>query len=168
MTTAILATLIALVAVSSAFADRSVEARISWLQERSKVHHYICRHGAHKTQRFHCLATGWTNRELKEAQQEKYNRDWTKPPEPYLSIARCEQGSSTGLWGVNWAAYSESYEGAFGFLHSTWRQYRSSWMATTANRATAREQLIVAKKLVATFHGYSSWPACHIKLGLPG
>lgn len=129
-------------------------------------HQYVCKHGAHETKTFHCKALVWTKKELRQAEQEKYNRDWGKPPEPYYSLALCEQRDENGLWGVNWSAYSQSYEGGFGFTHATWRQYREPWMPTRADWATIREQVIVAKKLHATFGNYSSWPACHIKLGL--
>lgn len=149
---------------NAATTSRSVEQRITWLDQRRAVHQYICRHGHHKTQRFHCLALGWTLRELREARAEKQKRD-NRVPEPYLSIARCENRGN-GAGGVNWTAYNSVYEGGYGFLHSTWRQYRLPWMPARADWATPREQTIVAQRLHATFGNYSSWPACHLKLGL--
>lgn len=94
--------------------------------------------------------------------------EWAEPPYPFAQIARCEQRSLSGLHGVNWAAYSQSYEGAYGFLHETWDRYAPAWMPSGAHLATPRQQTIVARILVSTFNGYSSWPACHRRLGLPG
>lgn len=144
---------------------RSVEVRIAWLTERVAHHQYVCLHGRRRAQAFSCAALKWTRRELREALAEKHRRDWSEPPEPYLSIGRCEQHSRTQPWGIQWDAFSRSYEGAYGFLHSTWRENRSPWMAVTANLAPPRQQLIVAKRLHAKY-GWSPWPACHIKLNL--
>lgn len=93
---------------------------------------------------------------------------WAAPPEPFLSIARCEQPSRSGLHGVEWQAYSTSYEGGYGFAHTTWDGYKPAGYPENANQATVRQQTDVARILVARFGGYSSWPACHLRLGLPG
>lgn len=94
-------------------------------------------------------------------------REWAAPPEPFLSIARCENRGD-GLYGVNWDLYNRKYEGAYGFLHSTWDAYKPAGFPDSASTATIRQQTDVARILVRTFGGYSSWPACHIRLGLPG
>lgn len=91
-----------------------------------------------------------------------------------LRIARCETGGINGgrpLWAHR--ARSEhrglDYEGSLGFLETTWDKYR--WQVRplppdAAWKATPAEQLAVARVLVRTFHGYSSWPACSRRLGL--
>ncbi len=161
-------TLIILAYAAQTTSARTVEQRISWLEHRQAVHRYICRHGAHATKRFHCKALRWTTRELYEAKEEKRRRDYTVPAWPWLAIAHCENRTGPRLDQVNWTAYNGTYEGAYGFLHSTWRQFRLPWMPARADWATPREQTIVAMRLRDTFGGYSSWPACHVKLGLPG
>jgi len=115
-------------------------------------------------------ATEWRDR-AKDARLElaRWKREqWAAPPEPFLSIARCEQPSRSGLHGVNWQAYSASYEGGYGFAHSTWDGYKPAGYPENANQASVKQQTDVAMILRASFHGYSSWPACHIRLGLPG
>lgn len=93
--------------------------------------------------------------------------EYADPPEPLLSIAKCETG------GINngrplWTHHNSTYAGAYGFRHSTWTQYRYPGYPRFASQATPRQQTRVAQRLVATFGGYSSWPACHRRLGLPG
>lgn len=118
------------------------------------------------TLKFEIAALGWTKRELSEAITEKHVRDWTVPVWPWLNLAHCEQGTgAVAVENIAWNAYSTSYEGAYGFLHSTWRENRLPWMALTANLATPREQTIVAMRLQRRY-GWSPWPSCHIKLGL--
>ncbi|MEK9810290.1 MAG: hypothetical protein VW362_07560 [Candidatus Nanopelagicales bacterium] len=91
-----------------------------------------------------------------------------------LRIARCETGGINDgrpLW--THRARSEhpglDYEGSLGFLETTWDKYR--WQVRplppdAAWKATPAEQLAVARVLVRTFGGYSSWPACSRRLGL--
>ncbi len=91
-----------------------------------------------------------------------------------LRIARCETGGINDgrpLW--THRARSEhpglDYEGSLGFLETTWDRFR--WQVRplppdAAWKATPAEQLAVARVLVRTFGGYSSWPACSRRLGL--
>lgn len=91
-----------------------------------------------------------------------------------LRIARCETGGINDgrpLW--THRARSEhaglDYEGALGFLETTWDRFR--WQVKprppdAAWKATPAEQLAVARVLVRTFRGYSSWPACSRRMGL--
>lgn len=86
-----------------------------------------------------------------------------------LALARCE----TGYGGApNWRHHNSTYSGALGFAHSTWSYYkrfvRPVPRARYARDASVAEQLAVGRVLVRTFGGYSSWPACHRRLGLPG
>ena len=85
-----------------------------------------------------------------------------------LRIARCETGYLAG-GRPNWRHHNSVYSGALGFAHSTWAYYR--WRVRplpppVARDATPGEQLAVARALVYEFGGYSSWPACSIRLGL--
>jgi hypothetical protein len=85
-----------------------------------------------------------------------------------LMLARCETGYLSGRR-INWRHSNSTYAGGLGFAHSTWAHYRHyvrplppryAWMASPA------EQLAVGRALVRTFGGYSSWPACSVRLGL--
>lgn len=154
-----------LLALTTAASARTVEQRISFLEERQAVHQYICRHGAHATQRFHCKALRWTRRELRQAVDEKHARDYTVPVWPWLTLAHCEQRAGVRLDQVVWTAFSETYEGGYGFTHDAWDQHRLSWMPGSANVATPRVQTIVARRIQAVA-GWGAWPACSIRLGL--
>lgn len=96
----------------------------------------------------------------------KWLRDeYADPPEPLLSIAKCETGGINGGRPL-WTHHNGSYSGAYGFAHSTWAQFKEPEFPSPAAAATPRQQTVVAQKLVARFGGYSSWPACHRRLGL--
>ena len=95
-----------------------------------------------------------------------------------LLLAKCETGYLKG-GRPNWRHQNSTYVGALGFAWSTWNYYRryvrplppavyrdgQGRIVWTATRA---QQLAVAQVLVRVFGGYSSWPACHRRLGLPG
>lgn len=83
------------------------------------------------------------------------------------ALAVCETG------GINhglplWTHNNSVYSGALGFAHSTWTQFRSPGYPREAYRATPGQQMAVGRRLVERYGGYSSWPACHVRLGLPG
>lgn len=84
-----------------------------------------------------------------------------------LRLASCE----TGYGGApNWRHHNSTYTGGLGFAHSTWTHYkryvRPVPRARYARDASVAQQLAVGRVLVRTFGGYSSWPACHRRLGL--
>ena len=90
-----------------------------------------------------------------------------------LLIARCETGGKPGQHGrPDWdhRARAEKpghwYEGGLGFLDTTWDGYKPKGYPDRASQATREQQLVVARRLVRRFGGYSSWPACSRKLGL--
>jgi hypothetical protein len=139
--------------------------RAAWLRSAVAYHRHVATYGGGAHRRWHQRALRWSSRELREAEQDAWRYDHAVPEWPWLALARCEQRGS-GWAGINWAAYSQSYEGAYGFLHATWRQYRYPWMPRRADLATPREQTLVAIRLRDRFGGYSSWPACSIRLGL--
>jgi len=84
-------------------------------------------------------------------------------------LAVCETGGINGGRPL-WTHHNGTYTGALGFAHSTWRAYkryvRPVPRAEYAAQASPREQYAVGLVLVETFHGYSSWPACHRRLGI--
>lgn len=90
-----------------------------------------------------------------------------------LLIARCETGGKSGQHGRpdwNHRARSEHpghhYEGALGFLDTTWDAFKPKGYPAGAHQATRKQQLVVGRRLVARFGNYSSWPACSRRLGL--
>lgn len=90
-----------------------------------------------------------------------------------LRIAKCETGGKPGQNGRpdwNHRARSEHpglyYEGALGFLQTTWDSYKPAGYPAGAHQATPAQQLRVAAILVKRFGNYSSWPACSRRLGL--
>lgn len=143
---------------------RKPQDRVAWLKTAVNYHRYVAAHGSGTHQRWHQKALKWTERELREAELDAWKYDHAVPEWPWLALARCEQRGS-GWAGVNWQAYSQSYEGAYGFLHSTWRRFRHPGMPHRADLATPREQTLVAIRL-RSLYGYTPWPACSIRLGL--
>ncbi len=94
-----------------------------------------------------------------------------------LRIGSCETGGKPGQNGEpDWnheaaGPPGHRYEGALGFLDDTWssRRWRVRPLPPAhADQASEAEQLAVGRALVREFSGYSSWPSCHRRLGLPG
>lgn len=100
------------------------------------------------------------------ATRKAYER-WSAIPNraQLLALARCETGGINGGEPL-WTHYNSTYAGALGFAHSTWEQFAPASFPRPASRATAEQQLYVGQILVNTFGGYSSWPACSVRLGL--
>lgn len=80
------------------------------------------------------------------------------PAWPWLALARCETG-------VTWTWYNATYEGAYGFTHDAWRQYRPRGYPDTAAAATPQQQTAVAIRIQQAV-GWGAWPACSRRLGL--
>lgn len=96
---------------------------------------------------------------------------WSNPVNRNLAaIASCETGGKPGQNGrPDWEHRSSSYAGALGFAHSTWSAYRKLVRPVPparADHARPGAQYAVGRVLVYTFGGYSSWPACSVRLGL--
>lgn len=97
-----------------------------------------------------------------------------------LLIARCETGGKPGQNGrPDWKHQNSEYVGALGFRWSTWNHYRRYIKPIPPRvyrdrngrivwKGTREQQLAVASVLVRIFGGYSSWPTCHVRLGLSG
>jgi hypothetical protein len=75
-------------------------------------------------------------------------------------LAQCESG---GNWAIN---TGNGYYGGLQFSYGTWHGYGGGEFAEYPHQATREEQIIVAERLHAA-RGYSPWPACRSKLGLP-
>jgi resuscitation-promoting factor RpfB len=77
-------------------------------------------------------------------------------------LAACE---STGNWHIN---TGNGYYGGVQFDIQTWRANGGTKYASRPDQATREEQIAVAQKVRDARGGYSAWPACSHKLGLPG
>jgi len=98
-----------------------------------------------------------------------WHAGWHNPVNRNLyRLARCETGYLAG-GRVNWRHSNSTYVGGLGFAWSTWSHYRryvKPLPPADGTRATIGQQLAVGRVLVRTFGGYSSWPACHRRLGI--
>jgi uncharacterized protein YabE (DUF348 family) len=77
------------------------------------------------------------------------------------SLARCEAG---GNWSTN---SGNGYYGGLQFDRQTWVAYGGDQYAPLPHQAGRDAQIAVASKVRDDRGGYSSWPACARKLGLP-
>lgn len=80
------------------------------------------------------------------------------PSWPWLALARCETG-------VTWTWWNSTYEGAYGFTHAAWEQWRLPGYPANASKATPWQQTQVARRIQRAV-GWGAWPACSIRLGL--
>ncbi|ONI86234.1 resuscitation-promoting factor [Saccharothrix sp. ALI-22-I] len=77
------------------------------------------------------------------------------------SLAQCE---ATGNWAIN---TGNGYYGGLQFNKGTWDAYGGAQYAAYPHQATREQQIAVATKLRDARGGYSAWPHCQQKLGLP-
>jgi hypothetical protein len=68
-------------------------------------------------------------------------------------LAQCESG---GRWSIN---TGNGYYGGLQFSRSTWKAFGGTRYASTANRASRSEQIIIAEKVLDA-QGWGAWPSC--------
>ncbi len=85
------------------------------------------------------------------------------PPdgEVWDRLAQCE---ATGNWAIN---TGNGYYGGLQFNKGTWDSNGGGQYAEYPHQATREQQIAVATKLRDARGGYSAWPHCQQKLGLP-
>ena len=91
-----------------------------------------------------------------------------QPPQPVISdgevwdrLAHCE---ATGNWAIN---TGNGYYGGLQFNKSTWDSNGGDAYAAYPHQATREQQIAIATKVRDARGGYSAWPGCARKLGLP-
>jgi uncharacterized protein YabE (DUF348 family) len=104
----------------------------------------------------------------KEAKPKIVRVGTKKPPQPVISdgdawdrLAHCE---ATGNWAIN---SGNGYYGGLQFNKSTWDSNGGDAYAAYPHQATREQQIAIATKVRDARGGYSAWPACARKLGLP-
>uniref|UniRef100_UPI003CD0B605 transglycosylase family protein n=1 Tax=Saccharothrix mutabilis TaxID=33921 RepID=UPI003CD0B605 len=110
-----------------------------------------------------------TNREklgakvVKEAKPKKVKVGTKLPPDGEIwdRLAYCE---ATGNWAIN---TGNGYYGGLQFNKGTWDAYGGQQYAEYPHQATREQQIAIATKLRDARGGYSAWPHCQQKLGLP-
>ncbi|WP_353951258.1 transglycosylase family protein [Knoellia sp. S7-12] len=74
-------------------------------------------------------------------------------------VAMCESG---GNWSIN---TGNGYYGGLQFSYSTWKGFGGQRYATTANRATKSQQILIAQEVLKV-QGPGAWPVCSQRAGL--
>jgi nucleoid-associated protein YgaU len=87
-------------------------------------------------------------------------QDCAKSQWPWNCLAECE---SSGDWAAN---TGNGYYGGLQFKQSTWEEHGGLQYAQRADLATRTEQIEVAEKVLST-QGWSAWPDCSKRYGLP-
>jgi len=73
-------------------------------------------------------------------------------------LAKCESG---GRWHIN---TGNGYYGGLQISGGTWRAYGGKRLAPQAHKATKREQVRVAKRILKR-QGWGAWPSCSRRIG---
>jgi resuscitation-promoting factor RpfB len=76
-------------------------------------------------------------------------------------LVQCE---ATGNWAIN---TGNGYYGGLQFDKQTWDAYGGGQYAAYPHQASREQQIAIASKVRDARGGYSAWPACQAKLGLP-
>ena len=77
------------------------------------------------------------------------------------TIAQCETGG-------NWSLQVRSFGGGLMIHQDTWVAMGGTQFASMPSQASQSAQITVAERIrAATGGGYSAWPGCQRKLGLP-
>jgi nucleoid-associated protein YgaU len=80
---------------------------------------------------------------------------------PWGCMAQCESG---GRWHAN---TGNGFYGGLQFWQPTWKNYGGLKYAPRADLATRKEQIAVAREVVAA-QGWEAWPVCARRYGLKG
>ncbi|MFE9024501.1 transglycosylase family protein [Streptomyces sp. NPDC007808] len=80
---------------------------------------------------------------------------------PWGCVAKCESG---GNWRIN---TGNGHYGGLQFSQQTWVGYGGAKYAPRADLASRKEQIAVARKVVAS-QGWGAWPHCSRRYGLKG
>lgn len=91
-----------------------------------------------------------TQANAKQSWQWQY-RAWM--PKHWQNLAACESGSTP----PNWKHNSGTYEGAFGFYHGSWDDYRPKRYPASASQATPWQQWRVALRIAARYGIAEPW-----------
>jgi len=104
----------------------------------------------------------------KEAKPKVVRVGTKEPPVPVIPdgevwdrLAYCE---ATGNWAIN---TGNGYYGGLQFNKSTWDSNGGDMYAEYPHEATREQQIAIATKVRDARGGYSAWPHCASKLGLP-
>ncbi|MEV5596003.1 transglycosylase family protein [Streptomyces sp. NPDC052496] len=81
------------------------------------------------------------------------------PVSVWDKVAQCESG---GNWRIN---TGNGFYGGLQFTPSTWRAYGDKRYASRADRATKRQQIAVAERVLRS-QGPGAWPVCSVRAGL--
>ena len=79
-------------------------------------------------------------------------RTWNK-------LAKCESG---GRWHIN---SGNGYYGGLQISRGTWRAFGGKKFARSANKASKRQQVRVAKRIKRN-QGWGAWPHCSRRIGV--
>ncbi|AKU15727.1 transglycosylase family protein [Luteipulveratus mongoliensis] len=81
------------------------------------------------------------------------------PSNVWDRVASCESG---GNWSIS---TGNGYYGGLQFSSSTWRAYGGAKYASTANRASREQQILIAQNVLRS-QGPGAWPVCSKRGGL--
>lgn len=99
--------------------------------------------------------------EVPEAEEPEGGKPEASADPAWDRLAQCE---STGNWSIN---TGNGFYGGLQFDEGTWSDFGGKKYAPRADLATKEQQIEIATKVRDARGGYSSWPACSSKLGLP-
>jgi len=102
-------------------------------------------------------------KEVKAPTPKKVRKGTKMPPdgETWDRLAQCE---ATGNWAIN---TGNGYYGGLQFDAGTWASNGGTQYAALPHQATREQQIAIATKVRDARGGYSAWPHCRAKLGLP-
>ncbi|MEY9990223.1 hypothetical protein ABIE67_002255 [Streptomyces sp. V4I8] len=125
-------------------------------------------HGSHATHAAHAAQATYAARASHTASQpapgpppKRAAYECAKDQWPWGCVAACESG---GDWHIN---TGNGHYGGLQFSQQTWEGFGGAKYAARADLATRREQIEIARKVVAS-QGWGAWPHCSRRYGLKG